>query len=190
VISRRSVSIWVRQFDLQRALARCRPFPEDVQDQARPVDDLAAPGAFQVALLDRGQRGIDNGDRHLVLGQRTGLARDLPVPQQGGRSAHAQREDGGMYDDQADGGRKADRLGQLCLGRAGVIDCPLTGCVGTLPRQDHRGPDRSVAGLLRSLSAPCVGVVNLHRRQGSFPSQHQQFLQPGHHRTVESVPQA
>ena len=54
-----SLILQMREFDLERALLRRRAFTEDIQDQAGAVDYLAAPGAFQIALLHRRQGGID-----------------------------------------------------------------------------------------------------------------------------------
>ena len=62
-----SLILQMREFDLECALLRHRAFAENIQDQASAVDDLAAPGAFQIALLHRRQGGID--DHHLDMVQ-------------------------------------------------------------------------------------------------------------------------
>ena len=55
------------QFNLQLALAGAGPAGEDLEDQARPVDDLDLPGFFQIALLNRRQGVIDHDDRDVQL---------------------------------------------------------------------------------------------------------------------------
>ncbi len=50
------------ELDLQAPFPRARPFAEDLQNQSRAVEDLGSPGLFQIALLHRGQRGIDDDD--------------------------------------------------------------------------------------------------------------------------------
>jgi hypothetical protein len=49
----RPLILQMREFDLERPLLRGRAFTKDIQDQASAVDYLAAPGALQIALLDR-----------------------------------------------------------------------------------------------------------------------------------------
>ena len=60
-----SLVIQGRQFDLQPAFAGPGALAEDFQDQPGAVDDLALPSLFQVALLNRRQCRIDNGDGNL-----------------------------------------------------------------------------------------------------------------------------
>jgi hypothetical protein len=57
------------QLDLQLAFARAGAAGEDLQDQARAVDDLALPGPLQIALLDGRQRVVHH---HHVGVQRIG----------------------------------------------------------------------------------------------------------------------
>ena len=52
--------------DLQRALRRLRPLAEDLQDQGRAVEHLGAPGFFEVALLHRGERMVDDDQLRLA----------------------------------------------------------------------------------------------------------------------------
>ena len=105
----------MRQFDLQRAFLGGSAIAENLQDQARAVDHLGAPGPFQVALLHRGQSGIDDDDTDAVALARLLRRRDLAFAQQGGGTDGAQRLDGGVDDGQPDGGRQAHGLRQLRL---------------------------------------------------------------------------
>ncbi len=52
-----------RQLDLQAALFRPCPEAEDFEDQPGPVDDLHAEAFLEVALLNRGQRAVDDSQR-------------------------------------------------------------------------------------------------------------------------------
>src|SRR5262249_46422554 len=55
------------ELDLELAFERAGALPEDLEDESRAVDDLAAPCALEVALLDRRQRSADHSELGLVL---------------------------------------------------------------------------------------------------------------------------
>jgi hypothetical protein len=57
----------LREFDLQRALARARPLREDVQNQLRAVNHARLGNLLQVALLHRVEFHIEQDDIRLVF---------------------------------------------------------------------------------------------------------------------------
>ena len=148
-----------RQLHLERALARARPGPEDLEDQAGAVDHLAVPGAFQVALLNRGQRRVDDGDGDVLPG-----GDDLVQPghrsaAEDGRRAHTRHVDHlGVDDPKADGAGQTHGLVQPCLGRAHAIATRLdvrvhdhtalaTGSAGPRCRCDPGDSGQAIPGL-------------------------------------------
>ena len=90
------------EFHLQGAFLGAGALTEDIQDQAGAIDDLAAPGALQIALLHRGQRGVHHRDRDIPCLQRLVLRRGLALAQQGRGPPGAERQDGGVDHHQAD----------------------------------------------------------------------------------------
>ncbi len=139
----------MRQFDLQDAFPGRRPLPENIEDQRRPVDYLAAPLALQVALLHRRQRGIDDDDVDtLVLDDRVEVLH-VPATQKRRRLALAQRQDRLMHHDEPDRGGQTDSLLQPRLGGArglGSATLPFRRSFpGPFPRQNDSGPCRSRA---------------------------------------------
>ncbi len=109
-----------RQLDLQAALMRARPRAENFEDQAGAVDDLAFPGALEIALLHRADRGIDDddGDR-LELGDRLrpGVS-TAPVPSSVAGRQRPQPNDLRRDDVEIDGACQPDRLVEPPLRRA------------------------------------------------------------------------
>ena len=174
------------QFHLQRALPRDRALTEDVQDQPGAVDHLAGPGALQVALLYRRERGIDDRHGHVVFGDRMALERDLPLTQQGGGTSGAQRQDGSMHDDQSDRGGQPDGLRQACFGSARLLATDGTLAIRSIPRQDHRSTDRTGQTVPSGL-APRELVAVSCQRQGSSPVSGQRCLPPWPRRTAGSA---
>ena len=48
----------MRKLDLEPAFPAARPRAEDLEDQRRPVNDLAMPAPFQIALLAGAERAV------------------------------------------------------------------------------------------------------------------------------------
>ena len=81
----RTLVVQRSEVDLEAALTRSRASTENLQDQAGPVDDLAVPGLFEVALLDRRQCRIDDRDPDLMLFDRRLQLGDDALAEEGGR---------------------------------------------------------------------------------------------------------
>ena len=106
---------------LQPPFGGRRAFAEDLEDQPGPVDHLARELFLQRALLNRGERAVD--DDQLRLGQ-FGLGADLfdlPRPEQRGGPHVADRLDIAFRHLDPDRVREADRLREALLGRQ-VVD--------------------------------------------------------------------
>ena len=86
------------KLDLEAALVGARARAENLEDQAGAVDDLAFPGALEIALLHRRDRGIDDRDRDALI--RDGFAEllDRAAAEQRRRPPALQLDDLGRGD--------------------------------------------------------------------------------------------
>ncbi len=121
------------QFHLQPPLGRRCPLPENLEDQARPVDYLGAGLLLERLLLHRSEGRIDDQQLRLIVAGDLGDLLDLPLPQQCRRSNLPQAER--LARDHLDPDRAGEAFGFLKprLGRA----------AGALPhflRDDHDRP--------------------------------------------------
>ena len=106
----------VRQLDLEAALGGRCTLPENLQDQARPVDHLALELFLKRTLLNGRKCAVD--DDQFGFGQ-FGIGADLfdlPRPEQGRRAHVAYRLDIAFGHHDADGIGQADGLGQALFG--------------------------------------------------------------------------
>ncbi len=113
--------------DLQTAFASARAPPEYFQDEAGAIEHLAGPGLFQIPLLHRRKRSIDDDDSGVFALHKTGDFLDLSLADQRCRPHRCQWHDAGGDDLEVDclGQRhgflkpslrrtEASALGQFC----------------------------------------------------------------------------
>ena len=101
-----------REFDLEAALPGLGALAENLQDEPGAVDHLAAPGALQITLLDRGQGPIDDDDLDRPRRESAPQFLHFAAPKQRRRADRAQGRGLGELDVEADGFRERHRFGQ------------------------------------------------------------------------------
>ena len=142
----------LRELDLQLAFARPRAPREDVEDQLRAVDDLAADLLFDLPQLRRRQLVVEDDDVDVGLGARRGERLDLAGAEEGRRIGlrpllqHAQHD-----------------LGAGGLGQAGEL---VERALGVEPARaagdqpDQRRALRRLSRVVRlSAVQPCLNLV-------------------------------
>ena len=108
-----------RQLDLQPAFMGAGARAEDFEDQAGAVDDLGLPAPFEIALLHRRQRPVDDDEPDLVLGDQLAAASRHCRCRAGCRAPGARRARSRARDDvEIDRPRQPDRLVEPRIDRA------------------------------------------------------------------------
>ena len=95
-----------------------RPRAENFEDQAGPVDDLGLPAPFEIALLHRAQRGVDDDEPDLVFADQSAEVFDCAAAEQGARARARDAGDLGAHDIEADRPGEPDRLVEPRFDRA------------------------------------------------------------------------
>jgi len=108
----------MRKIDLQRTLLGGGSAPEDFQDQARSIDDLSVPMLFEIALLHRCQRMVDNDQAGIGFIQKMTDFLDLAGAEQCRRTWLVDRDDKPLGHLEIDGERQPLRFLKLRLDRA------------------------------------------------------------------------
>ena len=96
----------MREFNLQTPLGRRCPLTEDFKDQPRPVNHLALELFFEIALLHRRQRAINDDQIRLMQIAGDGDILDLPLAKQRRRPRLTDGHGKGIGNDQTDRGGK------------------------------------------------------------------------------------
>jgi hypothetical protein len=107
-----------RQLDLQSALMGAGPLAENLQDQARPVDDLGLPTPFEIALLHRAQRSVDDDESNVVFADQLAEVFDSAAAEEAARARACDTDDLGTDYVQTDRLRETDRFFQPRFDRA------------------------------------------------------------------------
>lgn len=133
----RSLVFQMGKLDLQYAFARRSTGTEDIENEARTVENLAVHRLFEIALLAWRELGIDDHDLHVVLFHHLGKLLDLPLAKQGGR-AHGPDGKHSLPDN-----HKADRRGEPdSLFQTGFRSAELVIRCRALPWENNRGACR------------------------------------------------
>tara|TARA_Y100001934_G_scaffold282375_1_gene395857 strand:- start:1387 stop:1836 length:450 start_codon:yes stop_codon:yes gene_type:complete len=88
---------------------------KDLENQTRAVNDLALPGAFQIALLDRAQLAVDDRDLRGQLADDSPQALDTATAEQRCWSRRSRRDDFGMCNVKRDRFGQSNRFLQRCF---------------------------------------------------------------------------
>src|SRR5439155_11822218 len=108
----------MRVLDLQRTLAGVRAPAEDFENEPGAVEHLCAPSFFQIALLHRRERAIDDHDAGLGAFDQAGDLLDLALADEGGGADVADRHNTGLHHFEVDRLCEPDRFIKLGRGRA------------------------------------------------------------------------
>ena len=142
------------QLDLQPPFSGCRAFAEDFQDQPGPVDHLALQLLFEIALLDRRKRTVDDHQLGLALVAGDVDVLDLAFAEQGAGPRLADRDGNRVGYLQPDRQRQAARF----LEPRRSVDC------GGGPVPEFRVHDQ------RPRAAGYLFAVVVKKAQSSSPS--------------------
>ena len=137
--------IEVGEFDLQAAFGGRGALTEDLEDQTRAVDHLALELFLEVALLDRGERAIDDDQLSVLAVAGHGDVLDLPFTEQGAGPRLADRNGEGFRH------HDPDRQGQA----TGLLQTRVDIHRRPLP---HRRIDDDGPGAARNLSLEVVVI--------------------------------
>ena len=103
-----------------------RPRAENFEDQPGPVDNLRLPAPFEIALLYRAQRAVDDDDPDLFVVDQFTNVFERPASEQAARPRTRDARDLGADDIQADRPRKTDRFFQSSFDRTSRCFCRLS----------------------------------------------------------------
>src|SRR5207247_2884309 len=86
------------ELDLEPPLMGARPRAENFEDQTGPVDNLRLPVFFEVALLHRAQRAVDDDDADPIVADQAAQSVEGPAAEQAARPRPYDRRDLGADD--------------------------------------------------------------------------------------------